>query len=294
PDFTNWYLATQHSAWNQAGADQAGSDRGINPTAVQPLPQGQLLTFDVTSDINRWLRGDANQGWLLLLQNSPGLILNLASADHPDIAMRPALILDLASDTILATPTATPTPVATPTPSGSTGSTTFTYDLQEGWNAISIPLIPANPALPNVLDSIAGQYESVWWYDNSQTPGRWRHYRPDDASSDLFAIPQLRGVWLKMKAPATLRVFGLRPSTTVIHLEPGWNQIGFPSESPQPVASTLAAITGSYDRVYVWDNPSQQWRYFIPGAKNNTLHEFRPGDALWIRAIRPTNLIVIN
>ncbi|NOZ49716.1 MAG: DNRLRE domain-containing protein, partial [Chloroflexi bacterium] len=294
PEFANWYLATQHSAWDQSGAEAAGRDYSATPSDSIALPAAEIITLDVTNDIGRWLRGDANRGWILRLQSGVALNINLASAESADPNLRPQLLITLATDTQLATPTPTATPPATPTPSGASGSSTFHTSLRRGWNALSIPLIPANPALPPVLDSIIDQVESVWWYDNSSSPARWRHYRPNDPASDLFAIPQLLGVWIQMNADAELSVFGLRPTSTVIHLEPGWNQIGFPAAAPQPVESTLAAIAGRYDRVYVWDNVSELWQVYIPGDRNNSLREFHPGDAIWIHAIQAANLIIIN
>ncbi|MDW8268238.1 MAG: hypothetical protein RMN24_03645, partial [Anaerolineae bacterium] len=193
-----------------------------------------------------------------------------------------------------ATATPTPTPPVTPTPSGQTGQATFEKALVTGWNAFSIPVVPPNPLLPTVLSSIEGRYTVVRWWDNTVTPPRWRSYRPGDPASDLIAIPELIGVWIEMNQPGLLRVTGARPTTTVIHLEPGWNQIGFPALTPQRVEMTLAAIAGRYDRVRVWDNAQQLWREFRPNDPASTLTVFQPGDAIWIHATQPADLTIVN
>jgi hypothetical protein len=97
-----------------------------------------------------------------------------------------------------------------------------------------------------------------------------------------------------MSRPDRLQVTGLRPTTTVIRLEPGWNQIGFPALAPQRVEMTLAAIAGHYDRVRVWDNTQQLWREFRPSGTANTLTVLQPGDAVWIHATQPTYLEIVN
>ncbi len=79
-----------------------------------------------------------------------------------------------------------------------------------------------------------------------------------------------------------------------MHLEPGWNQIGYPALAPQRVEATLAAIAGSYDAARVWDNAAQVWRSYIPGDPGNDLTAFNPGDALWIRATQAADVTIVN
>ena len=249
----------------------------------------------MTSDVQAWLTGQPNYGWLIRLSDGSDLVLNLASNDHGVADLRPELLLTLRTGAELATATPTSLPRPTPTPSGGGGGQTFALLLSPGWNAVSIPVIPGDPSLPNVFSSIDGSYDSVQWYDNvNVSPPRWRHYAPGDPTSDLLGVPELLGVWIHMNQQGVLRVTGPAPRTTVIHLRPGWNQIGFPALRPQNVASTLGAIAGSYDRVSVWDNVARLWRSYAPGDRNNTLSQFRPGDAIWIHATREVNLTIVN
>ncbi|RME82093.1 MAG: DNRLRE domain-containing protein, partial [Caldilineae bacterium] len=290
----NWYLATSSSAWVQAGAGAPIWDFVQTPTDVAAVDEGDTYTFDVTADVQEWLNGTNNLGWQIRISEGSTLLLQLASAEYADPALRPELELTLETGTELATPTPTPSPPATPTPGGAAGNTTVNYALQPGWNSLSLPIIPFDPSLPAVLSSIEGAYEQVLWYDNSAVPPRWRHYAPGDPSSDLSGVPQLIGVWIKMKETALLSVSGIIPQTTVIPLRPGWNHVGFPALAPQPVEAALAAIAGSYDRVFVWDNGADEWLRYEPNAADNTLTEFRPGDAIWIHATAAVNLSIVN
>jgi hypothetical protein len=52
--------------WSIAGAKGKSIDRATNPTAVGKFVNGQLLSVNVTSDIEMWYNGAApNRGWLL-------------------------------------------------------------------------------------------------------------------------------------------------------------------------------------------------------------------------------------
>jgi len=293
PESASWQLSSSGAAWGLPGASAPGNDYIPEPSGIFHLGDGDELSFEVTDDVRRWLSGEPNRGWLLRLSDGSDFVLNLASSEHDNTLLRPELVVTLPTGAELTGPTPTPTPHHTPTPSGN-GSSPFVKVLTPGWNALSIPLIPFGPRLPEILQSIDGSYDQVKWYDNGEWPPRWRYYIPGDNNSDLDSIPQLIGVWVEMNQADTLSVGGLVPAGTTIHLEPGWNQIGFPASAAQRVEATLAAIDGSYDKVNVWDNIARQWLTFIPGEEDSTLTHFRPGDAIWIHATQPVDLVIVN
>ncbi|MCW5859690.1 MAG: DNRLRE domain-containing protein, partial [Caldilineales bacterium] len=116
PPAANWLLATETTAWAQPGAGSAGSDYRAIPSAASPLDGGDELVMDVTADVQAWLNGEPNHGWLLRLGEGGLLGLNLASSDHEQPGLRPLLTISLPTGATLATPTPTPTPTATATP----------------------------------------------------------------------------------------------------------------------------------------------------------------------------------
>ena len=293
PESTTWQLSSTGAAWGLPGASAPNNDYISDPSAIFHLGDGDELSFDVTDDVRRWLIGEPNRGWLLRLSDGSDFVLNLASSEHRNVQLRPELVVTLPTGAELTDPTPTPTPHHTPIPSGN-GSSPFEKSLEPGWNAFSIPLIPFDPRLPAVLQSIDGSYDRVKWYDNSEWPPRWRYYIPGDTASNLDSISQLIGVWVEMNRADALSVSGLIPTTTVVHLEPGWNQIGYPAAAPQRVEMTLAAIAGSYDKVSVWDNAARQWLTYVPGDEDSPLTHFRPGDAIWIHATQAVDLVIVN
>jgi hypothetical protein len=52
------------------------------------------------------------------------------------------------------------------------------------------------------------------------------------------------------------------------------------------VTEATASITGSFDIVWVFDNPTQTWKSYTPGAPAfaNTLATLSPGTPVWIKA----------
>jgi hypothetical protein len=292
-DDATWNQAMSHQAWNQPGAGGYDSDFEAASTDVVTLTSDPALIFDVTADVQAWLNGDPNYGWLIRL-NGSDLLMTLASSEHARLDLRPELALTVGNSTGLATPTPSPTPMATPTPSGVTGATTFVKPLHTGWNAFSIPVNPHTATLPAVFNSIAGHFDRVRWYDNAVSPATWRSYNPASPTNDLIAITNQISVWVLMSDGATLEVPGDRPVTTTIHLSPGWNQIGFPSLAPQPVASALAGIAGDFDQITVWDHDQIRWKTWRPDAPDNAFDLFQPGDSIWIHILRETDLTIVN
>ena len=78
----------------------------------------------------------------------------------------------------------------------------FNLGVNAGWNLISVPFDLDEPALPDALSSIDGNYASVFAYEG----GVWKSYAPDrPAGLNTLAALQLgQGYWLNMTAADTL------------------------------------------------------------------------------------------
>jgi hypothetical protein len=67
-------------AWSVAGARGKSTDRATNPTASGKFVDGQLLTVNVTPDVELWYTGAApNRGWLLTFES--GALLHSVTHD---------------------------------------------------------------------------------------------------------------------------------------------------------------------------------------------------------------------
>ena len=102
----------------------------------------------------------------------------------------------------------------------------FTRLLLPGSNLVSIPLIPSNESIETVLQTV--EYDKAWFYDSPSQEWRWsmtsKTYR-----RGLWSMNQTMGLWVNVTGDCNLTVAGIVPAQTSIHLQNGWNLVGFPS-----------------------------------------------------------------
>ncbi|UCG68156.1 MAG: right-handed parallel beta-helix repeat-containing protein [Thermoplasmata archaeon] len=155
----------------------------------------------------------------------------------------------------------------------------FEIPLSVGWNLISLPLIQSDTSISAVLGSIAGNYDRVELYDANDN--KW--HTTDD---DLTDLDHTMGFWIHMKISDTLVVTGTIPDTTLISLYQGWNLVGNPSSSEQPIDVTLDSIAGKYTSVQSYDSfdITDHWKdYNIYKPQNlNDLTYMTRGCGYWI------------
>jgi hypothetical protein len=175
----------------------------------------------------------------------------------------------------------TPTPVSGP------------IFLASGWNLVSVPEHPDDTSPAAVLTSITGHYDLVYAYDASDQNDPWKRFDPSapSFSNDLLAIDEAKGLWLH----TTSSVSWVLPSSTspspTTPLQAGWNLIGYPSSSAQPIGDALASIAGKYDLVFAYNafDQADPWKMYDPSAppEANDLTEMAPGSGYWIRVTHP-------
>ncbi|MBT9143487.1 MAG: hypothetical protein DDT29_01895 [Dehalococcoidia bacterium] len=127
--------------------------------------------------------------------------------------------------------------------------------LVPGWNLMSLPLIPENPAIETVLAGILENVLRVWHYDAGTR--QWRAF--PGGATPLTQMVDGKGYWINMKAAATLTVVGremppppaLPPSYLLFK---GWNHIGFKSTTPMTVDLYLGpAVMAIFERMFGFD-----------------------------------------
>jgi hypothetical protein len=152
-------------------------------------------------------------------------------------------------------------------------------NLTPGWNLISLNKQPEDTNISKVLESIAGQYVSVWAYID----GSWKVYDPNNPGfSDLTIMEAGGGYWINMTAYATLSVTGSGPLTSC-SLTKDWNLVGYNSSTSQGVADALASIAGKY--VSVWAYMNGNWKVYDPNNPGfSDLTTMEPGYGYWINA----------
>jgi hypothetical protein len=157
-------------------------------------------------------------------------------------------------------------------------------DLVEGWNLISLPLIPLDSAINAVVAGILDKVISVWHYDAAAK--RWYSFAPG-ASSDLTSMRDGKAYWINMKAAQNLTLAGrenavppaLPPTYDVVV---GWNMVGFKSTASNVTAADYLDCTKCV-RIYGYKNGT--W-FLIPGPDYDD-PEMEPGLGYWVAFTEP-------
>lgn len=153
-------------------------------------------------------------------------------------------------------------------------------DLVEGWNLISLPLIPLDSDIDVVLAGILDDVISVWYW-----AGSWDTFVPG-APSDLHSMADGKAYWINMEAAQTLNLAGtempkgaeLPPTYDVVA---GWNMVGVKSTNN---VTALDYLYGTdYVRIYGFKDGA--W-FTIPGPNYNT-PEMVPGLGYWVAFTEP-------
>jgi hypothetical protein len=153
--------------------------------------------------------------------------------------------------------------------------------LVEGWNLISLPLIPLDSDIEVVLAGIMDDVISAWYW-----AGSWDSFRPG-APSDLQKMEDGKAYWINMEAARTLSIAGtvmpegaeLPPAYDVVV---GWNMVGFKSTADNVTVETYLAGT-EYIRIYGFEDGA--W-FTIPGTAYNTTMMV-PGLGYWVAFTEP-------
>ena len=168
-------------------------------------------------------------------------------------------------------------------PSGVVTPDGYGIKLSAGWNLVSLPLVPLNTKISNVLSGLiaAKDFTIVWAYQG----GKWSSASLSNGklSGPLTTMQDGVGYWIYMTKADTLNVNGyvIPPagSPPSYSLLAGWNLIGFkpqPTVAPEPVNTYLTSISGNYNSVWLYDNTSQSW------IRANSPYMVEPGQAMWV------------
>ena len=158
------------------------------------------------------------------------------------------------------------------------------YDiaLEEGWNLISIPLIPSDSSIEVILADVLDSVRAIWSYD----AGVWYSYKPG-APSGLTEMVEGKGYWMNMSTSTVLSVSGTEifmdppappPSYPLIE---GWNLIGMPYIPEDSSIETV--FSGILDYIEtIWSYQAGNWYSYKPGAPSS-LTEILDGNGYWIK-----------
>jgi hypothetical protein len=129
--------------------------------------------------------------------------------------------------------------------------TTATVTLYPGWNLVSLPLIPTNTNIQNILGSSISSITSVWTCSGGgSSGGTWTYYAPG-ATSSLSTMVDGKAYWIQTNITSGTVSFAFQgrmgnppPSSppTYTFSTPGWYMVGYKSTSS---SHTLEDYAGS-------------------------------------------------
>lgn len=159
--------------------------------------------------------------------------------------------------------------------------------LELGWNLISIPVLLTDNALDVALQSIEGQYESIWMYDSTES--EWKRYIVNGPAflNNLDAIDPGKSYWIEATEATFLTLDGDIVDDEAILLNPGWNLVGYNCLTAKERAAALVSIDGNYDSAWTYIASEEDWKRHIPVGPEflNDLDTMFTGDGYWIDAL---------
>jgi hypothetical protein len=161
---------------------------------------------------------------------------------------------------------------------------TFIRDLAPGWNLFSIDVTPPDPAITEVLSSLAGQYDLVLGFDGGPSGGGKTYDPGNPGASDLTTIDVAHGYWIRITAATTQTlILNYEPARddTPIPLYEGWNLVSYLPDRTLVVTKALESISGDYDLVRGFDGGGKT--YMPAQPQFSDLTEMEPGYAYWIK-----------
>ena len=165
-----------------------------------------------------------------------------------------------------------------------------TIDLKPGWNLISLPFQPSNPAINSVIpaDHPIGL---VMTYDSAQ--GVWLFSRRDAETGlftgDVAALTATAAYFVNTESFEALKLFRPPIATAVaapaqppaITVRAGWNLVpvastGVPTPKGQDADTYFGTLGASWLRALAWDPLARTW---IAVSRDQTVHTFEADGA---------------
>ena len=152
---------------------------------------------------------------------------------------------------------------------------TYSKELVEGWNLISLPLTADDMTVSSVFSSVAGKYDAIYSYD--ATTHSWVALGDDDTVENGV------GYFINMTESGTWTYQGSAYTTMSISLEPGLNMVGWLNCS-KPIDDALSSIEGNYRYVARWNSTAHKFEVYVPGAPSgfNDFNTMERGEGYFI------------
>jgi hypothetical protein len=170
-------------------------------------------------------------------------------------------------------------------PAGVLGAFKGTISTVPGWNLVSLPAIPADLTIADVLTPVSGSCLGVWGYD-AVNQG-YLGYLPGSSNNSLTSFESGQGYWVYTTCAAALKLRGGSAPATV-SLNQGWNLVGYGGSSCVAAPSVLNSIGGALQ--VSWAYAGRSWQVYDPNdPAGSTMTQVCPGNAYWVKVNQRAN-----
>ena len=134
---------------------------------------------------------------------------------------------------------------------------TFSKDLYEGWNLVSLPLTPSDNSASSVLASVWDNVSAVYRYN--ATSKQFESASTMDPGTGYFVYVTQNCTWTYSGTPCT---------SMSTELKQGLNMVGWLNCS-KDISDALSSIEGNYWYVARWNAVSQSFEVYNPVAPSS-------------------------
>ncbi len=172
----------------------------------------------------------------------------------------------------------------------------YSIPISAGWNFISIPTVPIDTSIDEVLGNTVANIVSVWTYDPVNYPDvPWRVYHPDGSEqSNLYDMTAGYGYWISAKDNPNIaniegygNLFSEQQTPPQRELTAGWNLIGYYQKegvTSIPAKYALSTLADNYCEITTryWTSLSGYDNSGKNFTEANWNSNMSPNDAYWI------------
>jgi hypothetical protein len=147
------------------------------------------------------------------------------------------------------------------------GVINFTITLTEGWNLISIPLLPIDSSISSLMTGC--DYNRIWEFQSDQS---WK-----STDTGLVSMDLEHGYWVDrvgLVGDCDMTISGTIVSSTTINVYNPWSLVGYPSLTPQSISALISG--GLYNRIWEFQ-ADKSWK-----STDTGLTHMQPGKGYWI------------
>jgi hypothetical protein len=160
---------------------------------------------------------------------------------------------------------------------------TQVISLTSGWNLMSLDVHPTSMAPANVFSTVIANLLQVKNLTQTYDPALPSYL------NTLTSLTDGQGYWVRMNSTSSLSLTApaVNPTSTTIHLNTGWNLIGFTPQASQAIATSLSGIMSYIIQV---KSLTQSYDPSLPSYLN-TLTNLVPGKGYWAKVNAACDLV---